>query len=232
MTKICIIGAGPVGLWTAIQIKSQQQSVKITIIEKYQEYKRKHPLKLELNALNSIAIPLDARYKNAIETMQTNIISKGNKKWNIASGKYINIRTNDLEKELKDTAIQLGIEIKNQAFKSIDELPQDVDYIIGADGAHSKVRKIVCDNEENNTDRKTLQYVVEVKYEATSTEEGQDKIELKSLKTKYPTQKLMHFFTDDYVGKPNRDNKYPVSVRFIIDKETYDALGDAGFKFT
>ncbi len=58
------------------------------------------------------------------------------------------------------------IKIKNQEFRSLDDLPQDIDYIIGADGAHSKVRKIVCNSEDNDADRKTLQYVVEMKYDA------------------------------------------------------------------
>lgn len=227
MKNICIIGAGPVGLWTAIQIKALDPQANITILEKYSEYQRKHPLRVELNSLKSLQFN-ESEYSAIIKQMQKDIIEKGNQKYDIITGKYINIRTNDLEVLLKETAQKIGVRIENKEFKSLNDISENTQYVIGADGSHSQVRKIICNGEEDNVDSKTLRYVVELKYEAIST--NKEKVELQSIIQKYPTQKLMHFFADDYVGKPDENGIYPVSVRFFVNKETYDALGDAQFK--
>ncbi len=225
MLKILVVGAGPVGLWTAIQTKLMSPKAEIVINEKYEEYKRSHPLRLELSALKSLQIPNNSEYKAQIESMQNAILALGSPHWDAFSGKYINIRTNDLEANLKSVAQNIGIRIEKKEFEGIEDIPAEIQYVIGADGARSKVRKIVCNDEEDNTERKTMKYVVEMKYESYGVNVNHSVIQ------KYPTQKLLNFFTDDYVGKWNNDTgRYPVSIRFFVDKDTYDALGDANFK--
>ena len=44
---VVIVGAGPVGLWTAVQIKLLRPHNTVLILEKYKEYQRKHLLRLK-----------------------------------------------------------------------------------------------------------------------------------------------------------------------------------------
>ena len=47
MKETIIVGAGSVGLWTAIQIKKRQPNNNITIYERYEKYQRSHVLRLD-----------------------------------------------------------------------------------------------------------------------------------------------------------------------------------------
>lgn len=44
---IVFVGAGPVGLWTAIQAKKRNPQAQIQVYERYTEYQRSHVLRLE-----------------------------------------------------------------------------------------------------------------------------------------------------------------------------------------
>ena len=48
---IAIIGAGPVGLWTAIQIKKRSPDAQVTLFERYDEYKRHHVVSVQRSSL-------------------------------------------------------------------------------------------------------------------------------------------------------------------------------------
>jgi 2-polyprenyl-6-methoxyphenol hydroxylase-like FAD-dependent oxidoreductase len=45
--NIVIVGGGPVGLWTAIQLKRRRPDLEIRIYERYETYQRSHVLRLE-----------------------------------------------------------------------------------------------------------------------------------------------------------------------------------------
>ena len=230
MTKTVIVGAGPVGLWTAIQIKAQNPDMEIEILEKRQDYQRAHTIKLSINTLNSLKVSKNSQYSKDIDAMRLAIVNPNTKiNFDLFIGRYTNIKTNELELALKQCAKDMGINITIKTVKSLKEISTDVKYIIGADGAHSVVRGLIGDSKvtSENTIRDTLQYVVEMKYEATSNDTMP--VILKRFQEKYQSRKICNFYVEESIGRMGAANNYPVSVRFFVDKDTYEALGEATF---
>src|SRR5690348_13576714 len=123
MSKVVIVGAGPVGLYTAIQLKLYNPDIDIEILEKYSEYQRKHVVKVDKDPFaDSHPHP---EFQALLATLEGAV------------------STAHLEKTLKEYAVKLGIKIKNETVHSCQDLAKqypDVDMFIGADGAHSIVR--------------------------------------------------------------------------------------------
>ena len=45
--EVVIVGGGPVGLWTGVQLKKRQPNAVVIVYERYPEYQRNHVLRLE-----------------------------------------------------------------------------------------------------------------------------------------------------------------------------------------
>ncbi len=206
---VVFVGAGPVGLWTAIQLKLYLSDINILMLEKYEVYKRGHVLVLKK----------DTTFKGAHE----------DKEFREMIHQFPSaIRTNDLEAQLKQFALKLGIQIVYEEVtdtKALAEKYPTTKLMIGSDGTHSIVKKEIFDNDlEVNKD---LQHIVEVKYEAVLQGE-----ESKLGKTKAVIRSQTKHLVEEYVGK-NKDGKTPVTLRIFIDKETYTSLkGEKGDKAT
>jgi 2-polyprenyl-6-methoxyphenol hydroxylase-like FAD-dependent oxidoreductase len=54
-SPIVIVGGGPVGLWTAIQLKKRCPESHIVVYEKYLSYRRSHVLSIDRNSLSRFA---------------------------------------------------------------------------------------------------------------------------------------------------------------------------------
>lgn len=52
--QVLIVGAGPVGLWTAIQLKLRSPHVQILMLDKHRKYKRSHTITLDARICNDI----------------------------------------------------------------------------------------------------------------------------------------------------------------------------------
>jgi len=52
---VVIIGGGPVGLWTAVQVKKRQPDAHVRVYERYGAYQRSHILRLENFSMNVYA---------------------------------------------------------------------------------------------------------------------------------------------------------------------------------
>jgi 2-polyprenyl-6-methoxyphenol hydroxylase-like FAD-dependent oxidoreductase len=219
---VVIVGAGPVGLWTAIQIKKRNPHMDVKLYERYTTYQRSHVLRLEhlsmlLYGKNSHnphekAFYHDMTGKNLIQLFQS------------AAGAVF-VRTNDLEGALKRFAHGLGIETIYSAVEDPELLMQahpDCRTFIAADGAHSKMRNALLGTEA--VKHYPLQYVAEVKYQ-THGPAGH----LDFLDESYKTNKLLSHMAFEYIGK-EKDGATPVTLRFFIDEKTYAALPKASFK--
>lgn len=218
-----ITGGGPVGLWTAIQIKKRMPDANITVYERYQDYKRAHVLKLENLSMLLYAKPR----RDAAEKAFFNEVFGSNLRkvfWQAVGSKSVFIRTNALEHALKTYVEALDIPINYARINSPEELISkhpNCQHFIAADGAHSALRQaIMGDDAVKNF---PLQYVVEIKYEA----QGQTRP--LSTTDQYKTNKLMSSMAFEYVGK-EKNGQTPVSLRLFIDEATYNALPEASFK--
>ncbi|MEC7703211.1 MAG: hypothetical protein VYC19_10700 [Pseudomonadota bacterium] len=222
-TEYVVTGGGPVGLWTAIQIKKRQPDADITVYERYQEYKRSHVLKLEnLSMLLYAKQSGDAHEQRFFDAVVGSSLKKAF--WGAAGGKSVFIRTNALESALKQYARALDIPICYERINSPETLitkhPNCTNFI-AADGAHSALRQaLMGDDAVKNF---PLQYVVELKYEA------QGAAKALSNRAQYKTNKLLSSMAFEYVGK-EKNGQAPVSLRFFVDEATYNAMPEASFK--
>ncbi len=216
---VAIVGAGPVGLWTAIQIKKNHPACRVTMFERHREYVRSHVLRLDHLSI----LLYGSRTRNDREREFFLELVGGEGVLNAA--KSVFVRTNALEAALRRYALDLGVSIKHQMVDSPEDIEKQIPgalAYIAADGAHSRMRKALLG--ENNVFTRDLQRVVEIKYESSGTSRNLDFV-----KEGYKTQKLLSFMTFEYVGR-TKEGVTPVTLRMFLDKNTYDSIPAATFK--
>jgi 2-polyprenyl-6-methoxyphenol hydroxylase-like FAD-dependent oxidoreductase len=202
--EIVFIGAGPIGLWTAIQIKLQRPNVKIVFKEKHEVYQRTHTLFLNHKSLADCVKDEAGIIEQLISQLKS----------------IPHIRTNVLETSLLDLAKQLGIVIEHQ---KVDDIENDVlrDYpdaamVVGSDGVRSQVRNQVFG--EENAQRSPLAYAAQIKYSVKGKAVHENQ-----LFDTYPLLKQSNYLASVNVGK-TQDGTTPVTIQHFIDKETYEKL--------
>lgn len=209
--EIVFVGAGPIGLWTAIQIKLQRPDIEIVFKEKHVEYQRTHTLLLKTKAFEDCVKDDSGVIDQIITQLQSNP----------------HIRTDVLETSLLDLAKQLGINIEYQKVEDIgaDVLPDypDAAMVIGSDGVRSQVRTQIFG--EDNVQKTPLAYACQLKYFVKG-----DAVQENKLFETYPLLKQSNYLAFVNVGKKNEEGYTPVTVQHFIDKETYEKLkGKATF---
>ena len=204
---ILVIGAGPVGLWTAVQIKLLLPQVNILILDKHLVYVRNHLLRITKSSLKEIH---GDKLMNDFRKFAVKLTGK--------------IRTNDLERALWGEAERLGIKKEIMEVKEISKLKQlfpNVKIIIGCDGSHSLVRKNVFNDKLSV--KETIEHVVFVKYDA------QGKAETLNPMESYAGLKMINHLVYETTGK-QVDNQSPVTLQIKIDADAYKTMGDCKFK--
>jgi 2-polyprenyl-6-methoxyphenol hydroxylase-like FAD-dependent oxidoreductase len=203
---VVLVGAGPVGLWTAVQIKVMRPELSVLLLEKHAEYQRSHVLRV--SASSFVLAPADARVRALV------------------AGVPAVIRTNDLEDRLLRLAHELRVRIEIRAVASVDEVLCDFPsarVVIGSDGARSIVRRSAFG--DALAVNRVLQSIVDLKYEV----EGGGAEPLSKLAEAYPTIKLMGYAAEEHIGQA-RDGRCPVTLRLVVRESDANALEDATFK--
>ncbi len=120
---VLFIGAGPVGLWTAVQLKIRAPHLNVVMLEKYAVFQRKHVVLL--NARSLWFMPSDKRLKQFAKNLPHAI------------------RTNDLEDRLSKLAQEIGIQVIIEAVTDVAIVVEKYKplCVVGSDGSHSIVRK-------------------------------------------------------------------------------------------
>ena len=222
---LTVVGGGPGGLWAAIQAKKRDPELNVTVYERFPvgQKPRKHVLRIDRHSLDTyscktndqhekdfyekIFIKKDASYlKSSLESI-------------ISPVSYI--KTNDIEAALRDYAQKLGVVICYEKIESaavLQERHPACKLFIAADGARSKMREQVFGKEAVNT-KEDLQYVIEFKYEAQLV-----KGHASTLFERYKISKLLNFLAFEYVGRKDADQKAAITLRFFVDKQTYESM--------
>ncbi len=218
---IVIVSGGPVGRWTAIQIKKRNPDLNVEIYERHPEYQRDHMMSIRRTSLTRYS----KRTGNALENELYSRISLAN---NTAAAldalaelrSVTHIRTKDFEDILTDHCAKLGI---NTTYKKI-ETPQDVMHchpecsiFIAADGARSAMRTALLG--EDSVVKRDLLHSVDVKYDV----QGQAEY------LKEPTYNKIDMVVVETIGR-EENGASPVALRFLVDEETYNNIPDATFK--
>jgi 2-polyprenyl-6-methoxyphenol hydroxylase-like FAD-dependent oxidoreductase len=217
--SVVVLGAGPVGLWTAIQMKKRAPATSIVVYERYQSYRRSHVLRLSVDSLCRFAYRDETSSEAEFFQDITGAAS------NAKRARHISLRTQELEATLRRYAECLGIAIHYEEVKSTRTLRErhpDCQRFIGADGAHSLVRREIFDNEYSV--KKDLHFVAELKYDVAGKTRPLD-----LLTEQYKSLKLMPHSVFEYIGR-ERDSLTPITLRFFIDRDVYNAIGEATFK--
>ena len=207
--EIVFVGAGPIGLWTAIQIKLQKPTINIIFKEKKEIYSRTHTLLLKPTSFAGCLKDKTGVIQGIIQQLKTNP----------------HIRTNELEQQLKKLAIELGITIDVCDIKQVEqdiltEHPSAA-MIIGSDGVRSKVRNEIFGKE--NTERVELAYAAQIKYSVK-----EKALQESQLLQTYPLLKQSNYLASVNVGK-YKDGKTPVTLQIVIDKDTYNQIKHATY---
>jgi len=204
---VLVVGAGPVGLWTAVQIKLLLPDLNILIVDKHQTYVRSHLLRITKSSLKEI--PSD-KLLDAFRKFAQKLTGK--------------IRTNDLERALWTEAEKLGIKKEIMEFKEISkvkELFPNVKIILGCDGSHSAIRKQVFDNKLSV--KETIEHVAFVKYDAAG------KADIIRPMESYAGLKLINHLVYEATGR-QVEGQSPVTLQIKIDADTYKKMEDCKFK--
>ncbi|EHL30402.1 hypothetical protein [Legionella drancourtii] len=202
--EIVFVGAGPIGLWTAIQIKLKNPTIDIFFKEKKETYTRTHTLLLKPSSFAGCFKDETGVIQGIIAQLKTNP----------------HIRTDLLEESFRALALQLGIKIDIQAVNDIEkdilnEYP-DAALIIGSDGVRSNVRTQVFG--KDNAVKEELAYAAQIKYFVHGNAVSANKI-----LQDYPLLKHSKYLSSINVGKQH-EGKTPVTIQLKIDKNTYEQL--------
>ncbi len=217
--NILIIGGGPVGLWTAIQLKRERPDFHVIVHERYTSYRRNHVLRLKKSSLRSPphkdnSPGEDLLFKALLNNSSSTLLSN-----------QITIRTKELEELLKQHAIGLGAEIRYTEIPSANVLKSmypSCGAFIAADGAHSLIRKEIFSNQLDIN--KDLQFVIELKYDVSGPTKA-----LNIFTDHYRSVKLLKYPVLEYVGR-NANGTTPITLRFFVPEHVYVEVGEASFK--
>ncbi|WP_230849157.1 hypothetical protein [Legionella saoudiensis] len=202
---IIFIGAGPIGLLGAIQLKLQCPEINIIMFEKYEDPVRKHAMYVQQKSFSGMN-----RSKGFGEVLDA-IPSK--------------VIISDLEIILREFAQKIGIDIKYQEvndFKTLKNQYPNTHYFVGSGGLRGIIHPQVFLNK--NQINEVLRYAVEVKYKAVG--------EVRTLNqlTELPgVLANTDHVVSEYVGHL-KDDLTPVSLRIFISEDDYKLMKGATFK--
>lgn len=199
---VVFVGAGPVGLYTAIQIKLAKPKAEIAFFEKYTTYKRNQIIRLESESFEDV-YP-DTALRQLIDGF----------------GDVIHINT--MESQLLDFAKALGIQIYYENIRSpkdvLAKFP-DLSILVGSDGARSEIRNYFVPEEK--LERKDLIYLAEFKYKVTGRSKKLSPLKLFYLMLfdiKHGIQESVHY--------SHATNESTITLRVRINTREYQALKD------
>lgn len=227
MADIVIIGAGPVGLWLAINLKKHNPRLDVQMYERNQVYERSHILRLR-----HLATTLYAKHDGSDRESQffKEVTGRSLRDVFLRAAGHVFIRTNDLEDSLKSYASDLGVRIAYEKIESprqIELRHPECSQFVAADGARSPMREALIGEDmtgQKSTSEYPLRYVTEVKYQA----EGRAG-KLDVFGDQYKANKMTPHMVFEYVGR-GKNGITPVTLRTFLDRKTYDAIPEATFR--
>lgn len=213
--KISIVGAGPVGLLLSCLLSLNNHDV--TVLDKRNEHTRNHGLRIDADTVNTIITYLNSLSLSNSCPLSNSALNNILNSW-VANS---TIRTSEIESQLADIATNLGVTIRRGV--QINSLTDISDHIvIGADGAHSTIRRLAFNNEI--VDEHTVQYMALLKFETAG-----------GTRPRSPVATLSYSMINSITGPdivvdfeslaPSNDTyRKPGTLHIPIPKQVYDIL--------
>ncbi len=235
--KTVFVGAGPVGLWGAIQHKLNNPEADIEMFDKYSEYKRTHTVRLDIGSFSGAKMtPGLVALKKKIKENRGRIACHELENSLLKVAENLNISVNNYGAEVVKVGSS-SIKLKNGETVHFDQL-------VGADGAHSKMRKAILgsnedvnlselsDTDQNNefSLRREMQHRVRVRYKVNGSSCPLGKSWRNWFRAAYPAAKVIGSQVDEHISKPDEQGNCMVTMDFFINKKEYEQLFDAGFR--
>lgn len=210
---VVIVGGGPIGYAKAIAYKKLNPELKVVVLEKYEEFKRRHTLVLQPkqfeNYLRAAGLANEPELVELLEQLR----------------KSPHIRTNVLQAKLKEVAEKYEVQTVQEEVKAETIEEQLFRYnpklIEGADGTHSVVNQNLFPR--NNQIKHEVDYAMQLRYEI----EGDAEQHWDHAIEFYQKLARQGLVATEQIGR--RDlitGKTPVTVQLILKKEDFDLLKD------
>ncbi len=209
---VVIIGAGPIGLWTAILSKIRKQTLKIVIFEKYENYQRTHFLSIEPESLSEIPS------NEQLLELKNDFLNKPRQP------------IQEIERKMRKIAENLGIVIiRGEEIidpQSLMNRCPNASIFIGADGSRSKVRELISPNKFAFSNH--LRYWLQVRYEAEGNGGRLLDIRKAPFVSRFAYQVLSKMtYSVNEESSRVENNRVSVTIRLHIDEKMYDKFSDA-----
>lgn len=198
--KTIIIGAGPVGLLTAIQTKVLRPELEVSLVERNEKYERNNRLNLKKRSFAKIPTN-DEEFTAIVKSF----FGKKNS---------VSIQTSRIEEELREKAEQLGIKLEHRKVDPTKIENLEAAVVVCADGAHSGCRQYLAEDKAELP----LQHIVQMSYEV----EGKSK--KFSNYRKYPAMKAIGYLVEESVKYDETTGKTAINVRFFVNEADYNVL--------
>ncbi|HEY8962919.1 MAG TPA: hypothetical protein VIN59_00505 [Alphaproteobacteria bacterium] len=214
MADVVIVGGGPIGNWTAIQLKARNPKLDVQIYERHPDYMRDHLLNIREMSFDRHAAPKTPETENLRER-----IIRAHRGMNVAD-KTIVLQTQDLESILKTEAERLGVKTTYETIQS----PQDVmmrhpecKLFVAADGTRSAMRNALLG--QNSVEETPMFESMDVTYDSRG----------KPGFVSRPTFDRVDDMVVESISR-GKDGISTVNLRFLVDEAMYASLFEATFK--
>jgi 2-polyprenyl-6-methoxyphenol hydroxylase-like FAD-dependent oxidoreductase len=207
---VIVVGAGPIGSAMASILSSIHPApLKIAVLDDREKTTRDYGLKVGRDSIDFLQEILKKYPNSNTQSMETLF-----EKWRSRF-----VRVNEIQTILIEKAKELGIEVLlgkdyRVTEENLGNLPTEI--VIGADGAHSTVRKTVM--EDQRVGVKAMEYILELKFET----EG--KTRPRSIKEASFASSTAGDFNFESMSEYDPASSKPVTYRMFISKETFQNL--------
>ncbi len=217
MSKLVVgIGAGPVGLWQALQLKKRAPDIDVVLYERRDEYVRDNQLSIHRSSLLK-----DAHQANdALEAATYTALNEAHETpgqrmplWQKLR-KVTRLPARGFESILRTEALARGVKINYEAVSSIEQITRahpQCQYIVVADGTHSLIRKQLLGPDDEALVRRPILKSIDVQYQV----QGQAQY------MQTPTYDKARFMVAETIGKLQEDGTSRVGLRFLVDDKTF-----------
>jgi len=207
---VVIVGGGPIGYAQAWGFKKLNPKLQVVVLEKYDEFKRKHTLVMHSKQLDNLMKATGAEAEPRLVALREQL------------KKNPHIRTNVLQQIFKELAEDLEVRTIQETVKE-ETIKQQVGrfqpkLVVGADGTHSVVSKKLFP--PKNQIRYEVDFALQLRFEINGNEE-QSWEQIVSFQQRLARNGLV---ATEQVGRVDEHGKAPVTLQIIIPKKDYESL--------